>query len=145
MNREDGIRDSGLTVEQLAQLQEQLQQERATLTRRLAARRGTLTGLSERAPDDADWASASADQGLLARLVDRDAKLLAEVNHALAKFSDGTYGLCELSDEPIGFERLQARPWSRHAVAQKEQVERRKQRGTEAVRLGGDDGDDRAA
>jgi DnaK suppressor protein len=146
MNREDGIRDHGLTVQQIAQLQERLQQERATLTRRLATRRSTLTGLSERRADDADWASDSADQGLLARLVDRDAKLLHEVNHALAKFSAGTYGLCELSDEPIGFERLQVRPWSRHAVVAKEQVERRKHRGSEAPRLGAhDDDDDRAA
>src|SRR4051794_11982575 len=147
MNREDGIRDNGLTVEQVATLRERLQQERATLTRRLAARRSSLTGLSERAPDDADWASDTANQGLLARLVDRDAKLLLEVNHALAKFNDGSYGLCELSDEAIGFERLQARPWSRHAVLEKERVERRKQRGSEAPRLGDrdDDGDDRAA
>jgi DnaK suppressor protein len=145
MNREDGFRDNGLTVEQIAQLQERLQQERATLTRRLAARRSTLTGLSERAPDDADWASDSAGQGLMARLMDRDAKLLAEVNHALAKIPAGTYGVCEISDEPIGFERLQARPWSRHALLQKEQVERRKTRVSEVPRLDREGGDDQAA
>jgi DnaK suppressor protein len=144
MNREDRILESGLTVEQLAQLQDKLQQERARLIDRLATRRGTLTGLSQRAPDDADWASDSVDQALLARLVDRDAKLLHEVDHALAKLRAGTYGVCELSDEPIGWDRLWARPWSRHAVVQKEQVERRQSKTSEAPRLG-DGGDDRAA
>lgn len=148
MNREDGIRDNGLTVEQVAQLGERLQQERATLTRRLATRRATLTGLSTRAPDDADWASDSVDQALLARLVDRDAKLLHEIDRALNKIPAGMYGLCEASGEPIGFDRLSARPWSRHAVAEKEQVERRKVRAVEATRLDdgrGGDGDDQAA
>jgi DnaK suppressor protein len=79
-----------------------------------------------REPDDADWASSSADQSLLARLTDRDTKLLREVDRALGKLAGGGYGLCEATGDPIGFDRLWVRPWARHAVASKEQVERQR-------------------
>jgi len=116
--------ESGLTPRQLAQLQARLEAEREALTGRLKARRHRLTELARRQPDDADWAADSSDQSLLARLVDRDAKLLAEVAWALGKFARGDYGICETTGEPIGFERLQARPWSRHSLVAKERRER---------------------
>jgi DnaK suppressor protein len=115
---------SGLDQEQIERLRERLNKERDTLTRRLRERRETLGAMATRLPDDADWASDSADQSLLARLVDRDAKLLIEVERALRKIEAGSYGVCELTGEPIGFERLWARPWSRHSLAAKERIER---------------------
>ena len=37
---------------------------------------------------------------------------LADVERALEKIDDGTYGLCDVCGEPIGDARLEARPWS---------------------------------
>jgi DnaK suppressor protein len=37
---------------------------------------------------------------------------LADVERALAKLDDGTYGRCDGCGEPIGDARLEARPWS---------------------------------
>jgi DnaK suppressor protein len=115
---------SGLTQEQLEGLQERLVAKRDILTRRLKRRRETLGGIATRLPDDSDWASASLNQSLMARLVDRDAKLLGEVERALRKIETGGYGLCELTGEPIALERLLARPWSRYSLAAKERLER---------------------
>lgn len=42
-----------------------------------------------------------------------------EIDHALAKFATGTYGICEASGEPIPQERLEAIPWARVQVAYK--------------------------
>ena len=42
-----------------------------------------------------------------------------EIDHALAKFADGTYGVCEVSGEPIPKERLEAIPWARERVEYK--------------------------
>ncbi len=42
-----------------------------------------------------------------------------EIDHALAKFVKGTYGICEASGEPIPRERLEAIPWARVQVAYK--------------------------
>jgi DnaK suppressor protein len=89
-----------------------------------------------REPDEGDWAASSADQSLLARLTDRDTKLLHEVDRAVAKLGGDTYGLCELTGDPIGFDRLWVRPWARHAVASKEQVERQKVKATGSDLIG---------
>ena len=40
-----------------------------------------------------------------------DAKL-RDVERALAKLDDGTYGSCDLCGDPIGAERLEAIPWA---------------------------------
>lgn len=40
------------------------------------------------------------------------ASTLAEVRHALERLAEGTYGRCEVCDEPIAAGRLEARPWS---------------------------------
>ena len=118
--------DAGLSQEQLGRLKDRLLAEREAIGQRLAARRRTLVDRTDRAADDADFASDTVDQGLIARLVDRDAKLLREVEAALHRMAIGTYGVCTLSGEPIGFERLNSRPWTRHAVEAQEGVERRR-------------------
>ena len=133
---------SGLSAEQLARLTERLRSERETLARRIGERRRRLTTLSDRQSDDADWASDSADQSLMARLTDRDSKLLREIDRALGKIAAGSYGVCETSGEPIGFDRLLARPWSRHALLVKEAAERDEVPDTSASRLGPADDDD---
>jgi DnaK suppressor protein len=38
---------------------------------------------------------------------------LRDVEHALARLEDGTYGICEVCGEPIGEIRLEARPATR--------------------------------
>ena len=49
------------------------------------------------------------------------------------KVKNGTYGLCEGTDESIGYARLKLRPWTRHSVTYKEELEREAKRsGTES-------------
>lgn len=43
-------------------------------------------------------------------------RLLAEVDRALAKMSDGTYGLCEVCHDPVEIERLIADPLARFCL-----------------------------
>jgi RNA polymerase-binding transcription factor DksA len=45
--------------------------------------------------------------------------LVTEIDHALAKLEDGTYGVCEVSGQPIPKERLRAIPWARERVEYK--------------------------
>jgi DnaK suppressor protein len=37
---------------------------------------------------------------------------MTEVEHALHKLEEGTYGLCDICGQPIALERLQALPWA---------------------------------
>ncbi len=43
-------------------------------------------------------------------------EMIEEIDRALAKFDEGTYGICEVSGEPIPEERLEAIPWAREKV-----------------------------
>lgn len=45
---------------------------------------------------------------------------LADVEHALSKFDEGTYGNCEICGKPIAPERLEALPQAKYCVACKE-------------------------
>lgn len=79
--------------------------------------------------DEVDQASAMVEQNLTFRLLDRDRKLLSEIEHALAKIDTGDYGYCEGTGEPIPKRRLELRPWCRHSVKYKEKLERMKKSG----------------
>ena len=113
-----------LSAAQLGDLRARLELERTAIAARITSRRDGLTSATTSRPDEGDWASDSVDQALFARLMDRDSKLLREVDHALAKFEAGTYGICEKTGEPIELDRLRARPWSRLSLDAKEQRER---------------------
>jgi DnaK suppressor protein len=47
------------------------------------------------------------------------------LRHALAKFDDGSYGLCEECGQPIGVSRLLARPEARLCIACQTRAEQR--------------------
>ena len=57
-------------------------------------------------------------------LRERERGQLTEVDAALARMRDGTYGICEDSDDPIPYRRLLAEPTTRYTVAAQEQRER---------------------
>src|SRR5207302_7064081 len=49
---------------------------------------------------------------------------LADVEHALRRLDDGTYGTCEACGKPIGDERLEAQPAARFCLADQSAAER---------------------
>lgn len=79
--------------------------------------------------DDVDLASATIDQNLTFRLLDRDRKLLSGIERAIEKIETGEYGYCEGTGDPIPKRRLELRPWCRYSVKYKEQLERAKKSG----------------
>lgn len=111
--------------------------EMGSLFQKLVDEKNRVLGNFERHVDDAladediladeiDIAQRSTDQAWLFRMADKDRKLLIEIDAALEKMRSGEYGLCEGTDEPIGFKRLELRPWTRYSVAYKEMLEREK-------------------
>ena len=71
---------------------------------------GNLQDESGSLPDIVDRASAESDKALELRTRDRQRKLIAKIDAALRRIDDGTYGYCDVTGEPIGVGRLQARP-----------------------------------
>jgi DnaK suppressor protein len=75
--------------------------------------------------DLADRATSETDRALELRARDRQRKLIAKINAALARIEDGTYGYCEETGEPIGLRRLDARPIATLSLEAQERHERR--------------------
>ena len=118
-----------LKKKQIEELKTKLEQERARIVRHLSDLKGEadleVGGLGG---DAADIASSELSLASLAKLGLREKKLLKLIDHALEKFEDDSYGICELTGEDIPFARLQVSPWAKYTVEAKEELER-KERG----------------
>ena len=112
-----------LTAAQLKTLRTRLLAERA----RIQSSETTLSPVREdegRQSDEMDQAEASLVQHEALGRAAHDQARLAQIDRALARFDAGTYGISELSGEPIGYPRLSAVPWARFTVAEQEELER---------------------
>ena len=89
---------------------------------------GTLQNLADaplREPDLTDRASSETDWGIELRTRDRQRKLIAKIDAALRRIDAGEYGYCEVTGDPIGLQRLIARPVATMTVEAQERHERR--------------------
>jgi len=64
----------------------------------------------------ADIGTDNFEQEFALGLMDSERKLLTEINGALIRIEEGTYGICEGTGKPITRTRLQAKPWARYCV-----------------------------
>ena len=76
-------------------------------------------------PDPADRATIEEEHALELRTRDRERKLLKKVEQALARIESGDYGWCEETGEPIGLNRLIARPTANLSLEAQERRELR--------------------
>lgn len=83
-----------------------------------------LQSENENHPDIADRASSETDRAIELRARDRQRKLIAKIDAALARIDDGTYGYCEETGEPISLKRLEARPIATLSLEAQERHER---------------------
>jgi DnaK suppressor protein len=111
---------SGLTVEQLESLRQQLLRQRESLLARLTNEQSVVRE-GEQLIEPLEVAEQTREQDDAVRFAERDRPLLEEIDHALAKFATGQYGLSETSDEPIGLRRLQAVPWARYTTDEEDE------------------------
>ena len=81
-----------------------------------------MGGLNQ--PDDIDRASLETDKSIDLRTKDRARKLISKINDALERIEDGSYGFCEETGEPIGLDRLEARPIATLSLEAQERHER---------------------
>ena len=74
--------------------------------------------------EDGDIAAQSLIQNVSIGLRARDLERLKEINFALERIEQGTYGICEDTEEPIERKRLQKMPWARLSLEAQIQRER---------------------
>jgi DnaK suppressor protein len=116
-----------LTPAQIAKLRDRLLAERANL-QGSEGNMAPVREAQERSADEMDEAEASIVQHEAIGRAVHDRSHLAEIDRALLKMKAGTYGVSELSSEPIGYARLEAVPWARFTAAEQEDLEREQRR-----------------
>jgi len=122
---------NGLNEQQRQELKQLLEAKRRELVNSIATMRSRDMEFN---PDDnieeMDQAANIQLQAVQLRVLDKESKLLREVDRALAKFDTEEYGLCEGTEEPIGYPRLKARPWARYSIDYAEEKERMEKQAT---------------
>jgi len=64
----------------------------------------------------ADIGTDNYEQEFALDLMDGERKLLQEIDDALQRIEQGTYGICKATGKPIARARLKAQPWARYCV-----------------------------
>jgi DnaK suppressor protein len=89
----------------------------------IASRLGDAVG--DAGDDQADAGAKTYEREHELALTQNARELLAQIERALARIDDGSYGTCESCGEPIGKARLQAFPRATLCVKCKQREERR--------------------
>jgi RNA polymerase-binding protein DksA len=86
--------------------------------------RGQRSGLSNIPTHIADAGSDNYEIENMLGLMDSEIKLVKEIDEALRRIENGTYGICEGSNKPIPMARLKAIPWAKYCVEYAGMLER---------------------
>jgi RNA polymerase-binding transcription factor DksA len=120
----------------LAQLGEHTEE---TLLKSSKEDSGDLSGYGQHM---ADAGTDTFDRDFALSLVSSEQEALSEIEAAIKRIHDGTYGICETTQKPIAKERLLAVPFTRYSAEAKKQVERHSHRSDQRGGLFGDTADE---
>ena len=113
---------AGLSMKELEHFRDLLLTKRRELVgdmssmEREALRSTSGSNLSNLPIHMADMGTDNYEQEFTLGLVQKDRDVLREINLALAKIQNGSYGICEGTGKPIGKPRLEAKPWARYGI-----------------------------
>ncbi len=120
---------TGLTPKHLARFREILLERRAEIMGDVqgleAARSGSAGELSHMPLHMADVGSDNYEQEFTLGLMESERRTLMEIDEALARIENKTYGVCIESAVPIGRPRLEAKPWAKYCIEVARERERR--------------------
>lgn len=121
--------ESAWTAGELREIERELREDASRLAGELAAAEAGLADLIRDSGDGAGDDQADAGSKTFERehemsLANNARDMLLQVEHALARLANGTYGACENCGTPIGKGRLQAFPRATLCLACKQAEER---------------------
>ncbi|WP_300676799.1 TraR/DksA C4-type zinc finger protein [Nocardioides sp.] len=118
------------TQAELDEIIAELNDQRAHSLALLEAQEAELSGLMKDSgdgagQDQADMGATSFERDQELSVVNSEKDKLAQIERALTRIADETYGICEANGEPIGKMRLMAFPRATLCMACKQREERR--------------------
>jgi RNA polymerase-binding transcription factor DksA len=90
----------------------------------------------------ADAGTDTFDRDFALSLVSSEQEALTEIDAAIKRIHDGTYGVCEITQKPIAKERLLAVPFTRYSAEAQKELERNRHRARTQAGLFGEMGDE---
>lgn len=110
-----------LTEQDLDTFQNKLLDRRVQIEKNLRGTTLELEGMRElELNDEGDYAAASAETIVDSAILVQQRKELNEIELALDKIKIGTFGICEMCEEPIGRERLEVKNFARFCITCRE-------------------------
>ena len=100
----------------IEELRQQLLQRRDAIRRALKGDLDALAKLRELSGDAADVAYESSSSELNSQLAEVESRELQQIDNALARMEDGSYGICEVTGKEIPLARLEALPYATTSI-----------------------------
>ena len=91
-----------------------LLEQRRQATEDLDAERAAASPTEDGVEDTTDVSKSDLDQSTALDLASRESQVIAEIDEALRRIDEGTYGQCARCGKPIDEERLKAMPTARY-------------------------------
>ena len=114
-----------LTEQELETFQNKLLDRRVQIEKNLRGTTLELEGMRElELNDEGDYAAASAETIVDSAILVQQRKELNEIELALDKIKVGTFGICEMCEEPIGRARLEVKNFARFCITCREITEK---------------------
>ena len=111
---EEQLRD---LLNRLLILRERISGEISSITR-------DSLGEVQRDPSTSDQGTDTFDREFALNQLSSEQDVLFEIDSAIRRIQEGSYGICEMTNEPINIERLQALPYVRYSVEAQAQLEK---------------------
>ncbi len=111
-----------MEVVQLKKFKRALQAQQAIAIHAMGENREIIA--VERSADEMDQTGRSADREFAILGLNRRSELLRNIQAALRRIEDGTFGTCTNCEEAIGRNRLVAVPWTPFCIRCQEAVDR---------------------
>jgi RNA polymerase-binding transcription factor DksA len=90
----------------------------------------------------ADAGTDTFDRDFALSMVASEQEALSEIDAAIKRIHDGTYGICEITQKPIAKDRLLAVPFTRYTAEAQKDLERNRHRSRSQAGLFGELGED---
>jgi len=112
---------------ELKYFEELLDERKKQLLSNIESARAELEAIAlDEGRDEGDFASSSNSSMIDNALSEKQKKELDEINYSISKIRKGTFGICEMCEDPISMQRLKVKPQAKYCIKCREIIEKEK-------------------
>jgi len=112
------------TVKQLRQQLARLVDLRERVTGEIISINRDSLSHTDRDPSLSDQGTDTFDREFALNQLSNEQDVLFEIDEAIRRIENGTYGICEMTEQPINIERLEALPYVRYSIQAQSELEK---------------------